>query len=196
MSMSPLERSIVDGSSSGHSMMLAQKHATDEMAAVFDVFSSTTLVDDIVQPTDRYYAVAFLAAEIANFSNEVRRQMLITTDPIQRLQLVLQQLHQIMSRQRAETMVASVLQKTNADQQELKIGNPTLPVWSKQIQKGTKIEYYWNDEFEWCTGTVVEDPIQIMDEIILTIYFDDDQTIHKIPFHADEKARWRPPMNQ
>mmetsp|Transcript_4400 Transcript_4400/g.11086 ORF Transcript_4400/g.11086 Transcript_4400/m.11086 type:complete len:86 (-) Transcript_4400:165-422(-) len=43
-----------------------------------------------------------------------------------------------------------------------------------------------------CEGTVVEDPIQIADELILTIHFGDDDSTHKVPFSPDEKARWRP----
>lgn len=193
MTMSPLEESILDDYNSARQMFLAQKRATDEMVAVYDFFTSITLIDDIVIPSDQDYAIAFLAAEIADFTNNVRRQMLITTNPMKRLRIVLKQLNEMIGMKRAERVATSVVQKTDNDDKELKVGVPILPIWAKQIQKGTKLEYYWNDEFEWCTGTVVEDPIYIVDEILLIIYFDDDRTIHKIPFTGDDKARWRPP---
>jgi hypothetical protein len=33
-----------------------------------------------------------------------------------------------------------------------------------------------------------------MDEIILSVKFDDDGSIQKLPLRGDEKARWRPPQ--
>ena len=73
----------------------------------------------------------------------------------------------------------------------LKVGTPTLPPWASNIKKGVKVEYYWNEEYEWCKGVIVEDPIMIIDEIVLTVQFEDGET-HRLPFRADEKARWRP----
>ena len=54
------------------------------------------------------------------------------------------------------------------------------------------IEYYWNEECEWCRGEVVDDPVLVVDELILTVRFFDDGSIQRLPFSGDEKARWRP----
>jgi len=75
--------------------------------------------------------------------------------------------------------------------QDLLVGEPTLPSWAKQIKIGTMIEYYWNDEYGWCRGRVMDKPIQILDELIVTVRFDDGE-IHRLPFRGDEKARWKP----
>lgn len=80
---------------------------------------------------------------------------------------------------------------TSDDPKVLRVGQPTLPPWASSIRKGARIEYYWNEEWDWCAGTVVEDPFWIVDEYILTIEFEDGE-IHKLPFDANEKARWRP----
>jgi hypothetical protein len=71
------------------------------------------------------------------------------------------------------------------------VGTPELPPWSKQITKGMKISYYWNEEWEWCDAEVIEDPVMIVDELIVTVRFEDGE-VHKLPFHPEEKARWRP----
>lgn len=76
---------------------------------------------------------------------------------------------------------------------ELKVGIPTLPPWANQIRNGIKVEYFWNEDEGWCVGTVVDDPIKIMDEIIITVEFDDDGSIHRLPLRGEDKARWRPP---
>jgi hypothetical protein len=78
-------------------------------------------------------------------------------------------------------------------QKELKVGIPTLPPWAGQIRKGIRVEYFWNEEEGWCAGTVVDDPIKIMDEIVITVEFDDDGSVHRLPLRGEDKARWRPP---
>ena len=76
---------------------------------------------------------------------------------------------------------------------ELKVGIPTLPPWANQIRNGIRVEYFWNEDEGWCAGTVVDDPVKIMDEIIITVEFDDDGSIHRLPLRGEDKARWRPP---
>jgi hypothetical protein len=71
------------------------------------------------------------------------------------------------------------------------VGTLQLPPWSRQITKGMKIAYYWNEEWEWCEGEVVEDPVMVVDELLITMRFADGE-VHRLPFHPDEKARWRP----
>ena len=73
----------------------------------------------------------------------------------------------------------------------MKVGEPTLPIWAKSMTKGARVEYYWSEQDGWCSGTIAEDPIKIVDELIVTILFDDGET-HRVPFRGDEKARWRP----
>ena len=63
------------------------------------------------------------------------------------------------------------------------------------MSEGTRLEYFWNEEFGWCEGVVVGDPVKIVDELIVTVRFEDGET-HKLPFRADEKVRWRPPQSK
>jgi hypothetical protein len=74
---------------------------------------------------------------------------------------------------------------------DLKVGQPQLPKWALQITKGTKLEYFWNEDYGWCSGVVTEDPVTIVDEILLTIRFEDSET-HKLPRTAEDKIRRRP----
>lgn len=58
------------------------------------------------------------------------------------------------------------------------------------MKKGTNIEYYWSEQDGWLGGTVVE-TIMIVDELIITVLFDDGETV-RLPFDPEEKVRWRP----
>jgi hypothetical protein len=192
---SPLEQSLIQDVTGVNTMMFAQREATEEMAAVFEIFSTSALIDDFITTQSRYYAVAFMAAEIADFSNELRQMILQTTDSVQRLRFVLKEFESIVSTKRARKLAESVVQTTNEATADLQVGVPTLPQWAKQIQKGIVVDYYWNEEFGWCTCTVIDHPKFVRDdELIVTVHFDDDDTIHKLPFRADEKARWRPKL--
>eukprot|EP00977_Amphora_coffeiformis_P020032 scaffold7808_cov184-Amphora_coffeaeformis.AAC.11 len=136
-----------------------------------------------------------MAAEMANLGNDVRRQILKTTSGKERLQIVLKHLEDtvgmVRARKVANTITEQVTGESATDPKDLQVGQPALPPWASAIRKGMRIEYYWNEEWDWCVGTVVEDPVWIVNEYILTIQFEDGE-IHKLPFEADEKARWRP----
>ena len=91
------------------------------------------------------------------------------------------------------TPSVDTLKSAEDAQKDLMVGIPTLPPWASQIRKGIRIEYFWNEEEGWCGGTVVDDPIKIVDEILITVEFDDDGSVHRLPLRGDDKARWRPP---
>jgi len=71
------------------------------------------------------------------------------------------------------------------------VGTPSLPPWASSLKKGLRVEYYWNDLEGWCGGVITNDPVRIVNEIILEITFDDGE-VHRIPFLPEEKVRWRP----
>ncbi|EJK49961.1 hypothetical protein THAOC_31110, partial [Thalassiosira oceanica] len=52
------------------------------------------------------------------------------------------------------------------------------------------IEYWWDETVGWSVGTVVEDPVKVIDELIITVTFDDDGSTHRLPLKGDEKARF------
>jgi hypothetical protein len=58
------------------------------------------------------------------------------------------------------------------------------------LSKGTEIEYYWSEQDGWLAGTVMESAM-IFDELIITVLFDDGETV-RLPFDPDEKVRWKP----
>lgn len=193
--LSPLEQSILqDGNMISQQQWAADaaRDTAEEHAAIWDVFQSI-LVDEFVTPRERWNAVALMAAELCSFDKTVRRRMLCTTHTVERLRLACAAASKAVSWQSAQNVAASVTDAVDASSKDLVVGAPRLPPWAQSIRKGTEIEYYWNEEYEWCRGTVVEEPLRIVDyEMVLTVYFPDDGTTHRLPFSADEKARWRP----
>jgi hypothetical protein len=193
--LSPLEQSILQDGNMISQQQLAADAARDtaeERAAIWDVFQSV-LVDEFVTPRERWYAVALMAAELCSFDNATRRQMLCTTNTVERLRMACAAARRAVSWQSAQKLATTVTDTIDASSKDLVVGAPRLPPWAQSIRKGTKVEYYWNEEYAWCRGTVVEEPLRIVDyEMVLTVYFPDDGTTHRLPFSAEEKARWRP----
>lgn len=192
--LGPLEQSILEDSEMGREgqainpAKIELAHA-EEMSAVWDVFQMS-LVDDI-EPSQRRFAVAIMAAELANLKNDLRKEILLVRNGEERLRIVLRELKEIVGMTQARKMASSITDKTDDSQRDLKVGKPQLPPWAKQIKKGTEIEYFWNEEWGWCPGLVAEDPITIADELLLTIRFEDGQE-HRLPLSAEDKLRWRP----
>ena len=91
----------------------------------------------------------------------------------------------------AKKLTEEIVGKTDESSRDLKVGEATLPAWVKAIKKGIRIEYFWSEVDGWCTGEVAEDPVRIVDELLVTVLFDDGET-HRLPFRADKKVRWSP----
>jgi len=179
---------IITDSTTNNSM---EQEQAEEMAALFQVF-----VGDLgdIAPTriERLYAVAMMAAEFAGLGNAIRKEALTMTDGVARLRLVLEATEQRIGMVQAKTITDQILEKTSdSSEKDLKVGTPSLPPWARQIRKGTKVEYFWNEVEGWCKGEVSEDPVMVVDELIITVLFDDGTTV-RLPFQGDEKARWRP----
>ena len=192
--LSPLEQSILDSelAKAGQTInpaVIELAHA-EEMSAVWDVFQMS-LVDDI-EPSQRRFAVAVMAAELANLKNDLRQKILLERNAEERLRIVLSELKEMVGMAQARKLASSITDKTDEDDRDLKVGKPMLPPWAKQIRKGTKIEYFWNEEYEWCAGVVAEDPVKIADELLLTIRFEGEDETYRLPLSAEDKLRWRP----
>jgi hypothetical protein len=186
---SPLEKAILEDTGMEVDPNAIERAQVEEMVAVWEVFQAG-LVDEIA-PRDRQFAIAMMAAEIANFSNEIRQEMLVSRNRDDRLRLVLRELDETVGMARARKMASQITEKVDDDEKDLKVGVPNLPPWARSIRKGTKIEYFWSEQDGWIGGTVIEDPESIVDELLLTIRFEDGE-VHTIPFTGDEKVRWRP----
>ncbi len=210
--LSPLEKSILEDAvtSSPMEQEMNRRFDAEERIAVFEAFTST-LLDIAPNERDRIFAVAMMAGELAKLPSDIRVKMLTTTNGVERLRLVLRELSSMLSLDSARKITKSLslsaggdgddinidqqsLQEAEDAQKQLRVGTPMLPPWANQIKKGIRVEYFWNEDEGWCPGTVYEDPVKIVDEIIVTVKFDDDGSIHKLPFRGDDKARWRPPM--
>jgi hypothetical protein len=207
--LSPLEKSILEDASSSAPLAQAEQRRFDaeERFAVFQTFVSS-LLDIAPDEKDRVFAVGMMAGELANLSSDLREKMLVTVDGVERLRLVMRELSANLSMESARRITKSLslgsgenididaqsLKEAEDAQKQLQVGTPKLPPWADQIQKGIRVEYFWNEDEGWCLGTVVEDPLKVMDEIVVTVKFDDDGSIHKLPLRGDDKARWRPPM--
>ena len=188
--ISLLEQSIMeDGGMPGMDPTTIEQYQAEEMAAVWDVFQSS-LIDDI-EPKHRRYSIAIMAAELAELKNDVRQKILVTRDALERLRIVAKELDDTVGMARAQKLATQITDKTDDSDRDLKVGKPQLPPWAKSIRKGTRIEYYWNEEYDWVAGECIEDPVTIVDEILLTIRFDDGE-VHQLPLSGEDKARWRP----
>lgn len=188
--ISPLEKSIVEGTGLMLPDPAAQSDQAEEMAAVFDVFGSS-LADIAPTPKEQSFAIAMMAAEICHFDNEMRSQMLQMTDGVARLKLVCHKVEETVGRNQAMKLTQELTEPAE-DEKELQVGAPQLPAWAGQIKKGTRIDYYWNEEWEWASGEVVQDPVKIMDEYLINVKFDADGEVHTLPLNPDDKVRWRP----
>jgi len=192
--LSPLEQSILDdnekkGEGQAINPAIIELAHAEEMSAVWDVFQ-ISLVDDI-DPFQRRFAVAIMAAELANLNNRLRQEILLVRNSEERLRIVLSELKEIVGMAQARKLATSITDKTDESDKDLKVGKPQLPPWAKQIKKGTEIEYFWNEEYGWCSGVVVDEPISIADELLLVIRFEDGEEL-RLPLNAEDKLRWRP----
>lgn len=188
--MSPLEEAILKESGVDPNVRNVERNHAEEMAAIFDIFISS-LLDIAPSRIERLYVVAIMATEFAGLDNEVRKSVLTTVDGVARLRVVLKGVEKKIGLVQAKKITEDIVNKNDEDSKDLQVGSPTLPPWAKRIKKGTKIEYFWNVAEGWCNGEVAEDPVMVVDELIVTVMFDDGET-HKLPFQGDEKARWRP----
>jgi len=190
--LSPLEQSLETSTTTSiNPQSISQRTRAEETAALYAILNSD-LVELAPTMKERQYAVAMMVAEMVEVESEVRKEILNLVDGMERMRVLLRVVEGNVQRGAAEQLVEDIVGKSDEESKDLQVGEPILPPWAKSISKGTTIEYYWNDEFEWCAGTVVDDPMMIVDELILTIQFDSDDEIHRLPFRADEKVRWRP----
>jgi len=192
--LGPLEKSILEaakaeGGGNPINPAAIELAVAEEMTAVWEVFQHS-LVDDI-EPSQRRFAVAIMAAELADLDNNIRKEILLTRDSEDRLRIVLRELKEIVGMAQARKLAATITDEADESEKDLRVGKPQLPPWAKQIKKGTKIEYFWNEEWGWCSGEVAEDPVTIVDELLLTIRFDDGEK-HQLPLSGEDKLRWRP----
>ena len=188
--MSPLEQSILEGTGMPVNPAAVEQSHAEEMSAVWDVFQAS-LVDDDVPPADRPFAIAMMAAELANVPNRIRRHILVLRDRVQRLRVLLKHLEELVGMAQARKLATQITDTINDASKDLKVGQPQLPPWAKGISKGTRIEYFWSEQDGWFPGEVIENPIMVVDELLLTVRFDDGE-VHRLPLTADEKVRWRP----
>uniref|UniRef100_A0A7S2XLB9 Uncharacterized protein n=1 Tax=Attheya septentrionalis TaxID=420275 RepID=A0A7S2XLB9_9STRA len=188
--LSPLEQSILEQVNTASPLNLKNamnQEEAQEMTAVWDVF-----IDSVLE--DYLFALGIMAAEIGQANNELRTQMLIETNGVQRLRIVLKELDRQNGLASAQKLAETIVEESSdPDEKELKVGTPEMPPWTKSIQIGMRVEYYWSEADGWCAGAVAEKPMKVVDELIITVLFDDGET-HRLPFHPEEKVRWRPPQ--
>ena len=193
---SPLEKSILEMENADMDMnennidsAAVEQSQAEEMMAVWDVFQSS-LVDDIA-PDGRQFAIAIMGAALADFSNDLRQELLICRNRQERLRMVLKHLEEVVGMARARKMASQITENIDNQDKDLKVGAPQLPPWAKSIVKGTKVEYFWRKKDGWFPGVVIEVPVMVLDELLITVRFSDGE-VEKLAFTGDEKVRWRP----
>ncbi|KAL7448912.1 hypothetical protein ACHAWC_001030, partial [Mediolabrus comicus] len=179
--LSPLEQSILETADSGSpiSQAIQRQFDAEERLVNFQTFRSS-LLDIAPDPRDRIFCVGMMAGELANLPANVRVKMLETVNGIDRLRIVMRELSAILAMDSARRMAKSLslqgggdgdvrdiktdlksLQEAEESKKDLKVGTPQLPQWAGQIQKGVRVEYFWNEVEGWCIGTVCEDPLKV-----------------------------------
>jgi predicted DNA-binding protein YlxM (UPF0122 family) len=128
--LTPLEISILQESGAPVPPVNADAQQAEEMAAVFDIFQSS-LMDIAPVPVDRYYAVAMLAAEMANVDNEVRRELLTMTNGVERMRIVLQEIEEAISMNQARTVAGSITDELDEDDKDLKVRS-IVRIWKRE----------------------------------------------------------------
>lgn len=187
--LSPLEQSILETADTASPMMQAIQRQFDaeERLANFQIFRSS-LLDIASDPRDRAFCVGMMAAELVNFPSSTRVKMLETVNGTHRLRIVMRKLNSILSMDSARRVAKSLslqgggdgdvtdiktdlksLQEAEDSKKELKVGTPQLPQWAGQIQRGVRVEYFWSEIEGWCLGTVCEEPVKVLDEIIISV---------------------------
>jgi hypothetical protein len=191
--ISPLEISILEQNNLSPSTTKAidsmKINQAEEMAAVLDIFLNE-LYDIAPSKRLQYYVVCMIASEIGGLDNGLRRDMLVSTNGVERLRFVVEALEKKISLVQAKKLTEDIVEKSDEDSKNLKVGKPSLPPWAKSLTKGMKIEYYWSEQDGWLAGTIV-DSTMIIDELIITVKFEDGETV-RLPFDPEEKVRWRP----
>jgi len=117
--LSPLEQSILE-ETGAVAAVDADAQQAEEMAAVFDIFQSS-LIDIAPMPVERYYAIAMLAAEMANVDNDVRKELIVMTDGIARMRVVLQELEEEVSMNQARKVADNITSELDEDNKDLKV---------------------------------------------------------------------------
>ena len=216
----PLELMILEHAGLSSSSSSTEHHLAtlEEETAVFSVFRGELV--EMNSPSLRRFAIAFLAGEIAGLDNAQRHALLRETNSFRRLRHVLAALESQNDLRRAQKMAEQLTSSststtassnsnsnnssnnsrtanpnTHNDPKQLQVGAPEMPPWARSLRDGLRMEYFWNEEYGWCAGTVVGEPFKIVDEIIITFRFDDPEDegqLHRLPLTADEKVRWRP----
>ncbi|CAJ1946417.1 unnamed protein product [Cylindrotheca closterium] len=172
-----------------------EQYQAEEMAAVWEIFQSS-MIDDI-EPSQRRFVLSMMAAELASLDNPARTRLLQMTNSLERLRFLTGKLDQVWGMQQARKLASQITEKTDEDDKDLKVGLPTLPPWAKTIHKGSRVEYYWNEEYDWVAGEVMQEPtieggaFDELEVMLITVQFDDGE-VHTIPLSGEDKARWRP----
>ncbi|GMH72355.1 hypothetical protein TrRE_jg1030, partial [Triparma retinervis] len=71
-----------------------------------------------------------------------------------------------------------------------------VPEAARTLKVGDGVEYYWNEEYEWCEAEVVGKEGPFGGEFVVELKFVVDGEIHKVSFGGDDKGRWRPVGNK
>lgn len=172
--VSPLEESLLENNDvSQANIFMAQ-----ERLSVIDAAPLEYLVD--------------LVPDIMGCNNAQRCKLMTEDNVCARVQFAREIVQEGLGMERARKLADSITDTVDDTVKDLKVGTPTIPAWAQQIRKDTRLEYFWNVEVGWCSGTVTDDPVLIVDEWLISVRFDDDGSVHRLPLSADDKVRWRP----
>lgn len=67
-----------------------------------------------------------------------------------------------------------------------------VPEAARMLKVGDRVQYYWNEEYEWCEAEVVGKEGPVGGEFVVELRFVSDGEVHKVSFGGEDKARWRP----
>lgn len=125
--MSLLERSILEDTGIPADPVATEQTRAEQMAAVLITFR-TSLVDICLTPRERYFAVAFLAAEMVDLKNPIRREMLAMVDGLKRLRLVAKEVNEAVGMERARKMAKEITDTTDESSKDLMVSCRPSPM--------------------------------------------------------------------
>jgi len=173
-----------------------------EVLKTVEGFSATLDSIGSIPSTERTYALGMVALDVLSlstvsmesFSSDFVREALVMVDGMQRVERITAKIEEEISLLRARALTRELKDTVSKEDEyklDLKIGAPSLPPWAAGIQVGTRLEYYWNEDYGW-TGAQIVKRMEIAGELLFDVLFDDGET-HRLPFLPEDKIRWRPP---
>ncbi|GMI17125.1 hypothetical protein TrLO_g13530 [Triparma laevis f. longispina] len=167
--------------------ILEQDGSDDDMDEVLDViiqeWSLMCQEREGIKGGERVWRLGCEVISLCDLSTEERANLIALTSGLERLRL----LRSILKIKIGETKITA---GSGWDLQVSESGD--VPKQALSLNVGQKVEYYWNEEYEWQPATVVNKIGPVGGEVLFDLKFDSDGEVHRCGFGFEDRGRWRP----